>query len=116
MTDNELLPAVRRARSHIPYDRREFTRFVNGADVLIHDAQYTDPEYRSKKGWGHSSWKEAVRLSAEGEVGHLILFHHDPDHTDRVIDVQVQECLMMLSTMSAAVKCSAAQEGATVLL
>jgi phosphoribosyl 1,2-cyclic phosphodiesterase len=116
MTDNELLPAVRLARSHIPYDREEFIRFIKGADVLIHDSQYSDREYRSKKGWGHSPWKEAVRLGAESDVRHLILFHHDPDHADSIIDAQVQECRKMIRSLDVSMKCSAAQEGKEVCL
>jgi len=116
MTDNELLPAVRLARSHIPYDRGEFIRFIKGADVLIHDSQYSDREYRSKKGWGHSPWKEAVRLGAESDVRHLILFHHDPDHPDSIIDAQVQECRKMIRSLDVSMKCSAAQEGKEVCL
>lgn len=116
MTDNELLPGSRQGRSHISYDREEFIRFIRGADVLIHDAQYSDREYQSKKGWGHSPWKEAVRLGAEGGARHLILFHHDPDHADSVIDAQVQECREILRNMAAPMKCSAAQEGKTVCL
>lgn len=116
MTDNELLPVVRRARSHIPYDRDDFIRFTRGADALIHDAQYSDREYRSKKGWGHSPWKEAVKLGVESGVRHLILFHHDPDHADSTIDAQVRECRDMIRTMAVNMKCSAAQEGMTLFL
>jgi len=116
MTDNELLPAVQLARSHIPYDRGKFIRFIKGADVLIHDSQYSDREYRSKKGWGHSSWKEAVRLGAESDARHLILFHHDPDHADSVIDAQIEECRAMIRNLDVPMKCSAAQEGKKVRL
>jgi phosphoribosyl 1,2-cyclic phosphodiesterase len=116
MTDNEILPGSPRGRSHIFYDREEFIQFIKGADVLIHDAQYSDREYQAKKGWGHSPWKEAVKLGTEGEVRQLILFHHDPDHADRVIDAQVQQCRAIIRNMSAPMKCSAAQEGKTVYL
>jgi ribonuclease BN (tRNA processing enzyme) len=116
MTDNELLPGAREGRSHIPFNRDEFRRFIRGADLLIHDAQYSDREYAAKRGWGHSPWKEAVRLGAEGEVKHLILFHHDPDHTDSFIDTQVRECRMIIRKMDAPMKCSAAQEGKTICL
>jgi len=116
MTDNELLPRSRVGRSHIIFRREEFRRFIKGADLLIHDAQYSDREYRSKQGWGHSPWKEAVKLGAEGEVKHLILFHHDPDHADRVIDAQVRQCREMIRKNGVPMKCSAAQEGRTVRL
>jgi phosphoribosyl 1,2-cyclic phosphodiesterase len=56
--------------------------YAQNADVLIYDAQYTDAEYASKQGWGHSTWREATRLAREVRVGRLILFHHDPAHDD----------------------------------
>jgi len=56
--------------------------YAQNADVLVYDAQYTDREYASKKGWGHSTWREATRLARDARVGRLILFHHDPTHDD----------------------------------
>jgi ribonuclease BN (tRNA processing enzyme) len=56
--------------------------FAKGADVLIHDAQYTPEEYERFKGWGHSTWEEAVKVAQECGVKQLVLFHHDPNHDD----------------------------------
>jgi phosphoribosyl 1,2-cyclic phosphodiesterase len=53
-----------------------------GADLLIHDAQYTPAELESKRGWGHSSWEQAVEVGLAAKVKRLALFHHDPDHDD----------------------------------
>ena len=55
------------------------------ADVLIYDSQYTPEEYERRRGWGHSTWAEAVRLARNARVGKLILFHHDPEHDDAAI-------------------------------
>ncbi|MGQ9629861.1 MAG: MBL fold metallo-hydrolase [bacterium] len=55
---------------------------AKGADLLIHDSQYTPEELPSKRGWGHSSWEQSVRVAQEAGVKDLILFHHDPDRTD----------------------------------
>lgn len=55
---------------------------AEGADVLIYDAQYTPEEYAGKRGWGHSTWLEATRVAIDAGVGRLILFHHDPGHSD----------------------------------
>jgi phosphoribosyl 1,2-cyclic phosphodiesterase len=52
------------------------------ADLLIHDAQYTPEELQDKKGWGHSSWEQAVEVAEQAEVKRLALFHHDPEHPD----------------------------------
>jgi phosphoribosyl 1,2-cyclic phosphodiesterase len=64
------------------------------ADLLIHDAQYTPEELETHKGWGHSSWKQAVELAQLAGVKRLALFHHDPDHDDDFllgIEKQAQE-------------------------
>ncbi|MDY6837605.1 MAG: MBL fold metallo-hydrolase [Thermodesulfobacteriota bacterium] len=52
------------------------------ADLLIHDAQYTPEELKDKKGWGHSSWEQAVEVAEQAGAKKLALFHHDPDHSD----------------------------------
>lgn len=59
-----------------------FVDFVEHADVLIHDAQYTEAEYPNKVGWGHSTIEYAVEVALVGGVKHLVLFHHDPMRTD----------------------------------
>src|SRR5581483_9792411 len=59
-----------------------FVHFVEGADVLIHDAQYTEAEYPLKVGWGHSTVDYAVEVALAGNVKKLVLFHHDVVRTD----------------------------------
>ena len=61
-------------------------RFVAGADVMIYDATYTEAEYRSRIGWGHSTWQAGADLADAASVGRLVLFHHDPGHDDAAID------------------------------
>ena len=57
-----------------------------GADLLIYDAQYTPEEYEKYRGWGHSTWAEAVRVAREAGARQLLLFHHDPSHNDAFLD------------------------------
>jgi len=65
----------------------DFIAFVKGADVLIHDAQYTNEEYRQgKKGFGHSTLEMAVTAAQSARVGNLVLFHHDPTYDDDKLD------------------------------
>jgi ribonuclease BN (tRNA processing enzyme) len=64
------------------------------ADVLVYDAQYTPEEYPRRKGWGHSTWQEAVAVAAEAQVGRLVLFHHDPDRDDQALDEIVARARM----------------------
>lgn len=65
-------------------DRRHAT-FMAGADLVIHDAQYTPEEYRSKKTWGHSTYDYAVRIAAAAGVRRVVLTHHDPGHDDALV-------------------------------
>jgi ribonuclease BN (tRNA processing enzyme) len=62
------------------------------ADILIHDGQYTDEEYKKYKGWGHSTWRQAVELAIRANVKKLIITHHDPDHNDDFLDSMEMEC------------------------
>jgi ribonuclease BN (tRNA processing enzyme) len=52
------------------------------ADILIHDAQFTDEELKTHKGWGHSSYSQAIEVAERSNVKQLIITHHDPDHDD----------------------------------
>ena len=62
------------------------------ADLLIHDAQYTPDELEGKKGWGHSSWEQALAVAEQAGVKRLALFHHDPDHNDAFLLNVEHEC------------------------
>jgi phosphoribosyl 1,2-cyclic phosphodiesterase len=70
-----------------PLFDKNVRKLAEGADVLIYDAQYLPEEYSAKKrGWGHSHWREAVDICMESGAKELVLFHHDPDHSDEMID------------------------------
>lgn len=60
--------------------------FFKGADLLIHDSQYTAKEYKSRVNWGHSTFEHAIAAANRAGVKKLALFHHDPDRTDAQID------------------------------
>lgn len=81
---------------------RTVREFSEGADVLIYDAQYTPDEYPARKGWGHSTWLEATRVAKDAGVKTLILFHHDPAHSDEKIDAEVEETRRLFENSSAA--------------
>jgi ribonuclease BN (tRNA processing enzyme) len=59
---------------------------ADGADVLIHDAQYTRAEFEEKSHWGHCTIDYAVTVAREAGVKQLVLFHHDPSHGDDTMD------------------------------
>lgn len=56
------------------------------SDLFIYDSTYTDAMFASRKGWGHSTWEEGIRLSRAAGVKRYAVFHHDPEHTDLVMD------------------------------
>lgn len=91
-------------------DRRHAV-FMQHADVVIHDAQYTPEEYPAKKNWGHSTWSYVTQIAAAAGVKRLFLTHHDPAHDDtalREIEVQAME---LASSCGSALRVSCAREG-----
>jgi CheY-like chemotaxis protein/phosphoribosyl 1,2-cyclic phosphodiesterase len=71
---------------------RQHIHFLFGADLLIHDAQYTAEEYRSKRNWGHSPADYAVDVAIAANARQLALFHHDPLHDDDAIAAMERHC------------------------
>jgi phosphoribosyl 1,2-cyclic phosphodiesterase len=66
---------------------------ARGADLLVHEGQFTPEELDAHRGWGHSSWEQAVEVAQRAGVKRLVVTHHDPDHDDaflREIERKVQ--------------------------
>ncbi len=59
---------------------------ARGADLLIHDCQYTDQEYPDHVGWGHSAMSDTLTFARRTEAKRLLMFHHDPLHSDEFLD------------------------------
>jgi phosphoribosyl 1,2-cyclic phosphodiesterase len=68
---------------------------AEGVDLLIHDGQYTDAEYARSVGWGHSSIRQALEFARLARVGRLVLFHHNPAHTDDDLDEYIHEAVAL---------------------
>ena len=64
---------------------------IQGADVVIYDATYTDEEFDRFEGWGHSTWQEGMRLCEAAGAKQLVAFHHDPGHDDDALDTIAAE-------------------------
>ena len=77
---------------HIPgtLDQR-ILELIAGADLVIYDSTYTEDEFPSKVGWGHSTWEEGVRLCQAAGAKRLGIFHHDPEHDDAFMDDIAQQ-------------------------
>ena len=114
ITDNEL---------YLPdsdnYSREYVTRladFVRGAEVLVTDTTYTDEEYKSRVGWGHSCVSQVADLAARAEVKQLCLFHHDPDQNDEAIDRKLETMQELLHSFGSKVEATAPVQGTELLL
>src|SRR6185369_17828988 len=83
--DHEPALGMRKGRWPAPDWISGYDLAVN-ADLLIHDAQYTDEEYENCVGWGHSSYRHAFAFAALAGVKRLVPFHHDPSHDDATLD------------------------------
>lgn len=75
---------------------------ARNADLLIYDGMYTQDEYPSRQGWGHSTWVEGLRVARAAGVRHLAIFHHDPERSDDQLDE--------LASVAAAAAATAAPE------
>jgi phosphoribosyl 1,2-cyclic phosphodiesterase len=74
-----------------------------GADIFINDAQFTPEQLETtRKGWGHSSWLEGARVARQAEAKTLVLFHHDPDSTDRMVDSILRQARQEFDSVYAA--------------
>ena len=67
---------------------------ADGVDLLIHDSQYTNPEFALKSTWGHCTFEYALFVAEECRVRTLALFHHDPTRTDGDLDLMRDEALI----------------------
>ena len=71
-----------RIESILHANDRRHAEFMRGADLVIHDAQYTPAEYPSKKNWGHSDYEYVLEVAAAAGARNVALIHHDPLHDD----------------------------------
>ena len=69
---------------------RSVRELARDADVLIYDAQYSQELFAKRRGWGHSTWAEGVRVAQDANARHLVLFHHDPGSDDSILDFLVE--------------------------
>ncbi|HEX3359271.1 MAG TPA: MBL fold metallo-hydrolase [Tepidisphaeraceae bacterium] len=108
--DNEMNPPREQDRV-TSFDA--FVKFCKGADVLIHDSQYTPADFPLKKGWGHSLWVEGCELAAAANVKQHLIFHHDPERTDDQLDAIEAEAKAWMQKKNSSVKVAVAREGMT---
>ena len=111
LTDNELLH-----RHAGGLDEAGYVDACLRADLLVHDAQYTEEEYKAKKTWGHSTFSQAVILAVSAKVKRLGLFHHDPERTDDDLDKKVDMCKAKLNQEGKKIECFGIREGMKIAI
>ena len=104
------------ARDFAAAERQKMVDFLQGCDVAIMDTQYTDEEYAKHIGWGHSPVESVISLGLDANVGKLVLFHHDPNHDDAMIDKIVEHARALVAKSGKPLEVEGAQEGAEFLL
>ncbi len=109
ITDNELVKGE--AEAFDPY-----VRFCEGADLLIHDAQYGPEEIKRRRGWGHSNYEDVVSLAMKAGVSKLVLFHHDPSRTDLELQRIERHCVEIAGNHNSDLVVEAAREGSELTL
>ncbi len=114
LTDNEL-GAI--DRYQVPRSwRKELRAFLADVDLLIHDAMYTPEELETHRGWGHSTWAEAVELAADVGAKRLVLFHHEPEHGDDLLDALLEQARRAAQARRQPAEVLAAKEGMELTL
>ena len=96
-----------------PLNRRlehELDDFARDADLYIREAQYTVEEYAAKRGWGHSTWPDALESAHRAGARRLALFHHDPQRDDASLDHIVQQCHQYMREHGMVFHCLAAAD------
>lgn len=111
LTDNELSHHHKNGKS---FD--EYKDFATNSDFLIHDSEYTINEYSKTKGWGHSTYIDAIKLAHSANVKLFGLFHHNQDRCDKNNDSILDESQKILNKLNSNVKCISIQTGTEILL
>jgi phosphoribosyl 1,2-cyclic phosphodiesterase len=116
LTDNELGYIHGGGRSF-----EEYVEFSRGADLLIHDAEYTQKDYRhilavSEQPWGHSLFTDAALLAVEANVARFGLFHHNQKRTDAQVDAMVKSAQGLIKKKHSRVECFGVGDSFTMTL
>jgi ribonuclease BN (tRNA processing enzyme) len=113
ISDNELGQAREYGASATSRDA--LVQFAHRASVLVHDSMYTAAEYDRHRGWGHSHYEDVVAFALDAEAERLVLFHHNPLHSDEEIDQRLAECRALAARRAKHLEVVAAAEGLTLI-
>jgi phosphoribosyl 1,2-cyclic phosphodiesterase len=105
LTDNEL---GHRHPGGLAYE--DYVDFSYQADVLVHDAEYREEDYRITRGWGHSVYKQALQLAIDAQVTKFGLFHHNQERSDAAVDEIVADCRRIVKEQRSSLECFAVHQ------
>ncbi|MBE9535979.1 MAG: MBL fold metallo-hydrolase [Proteobacteria bacterium] len=111
LTDNELS-----YKHEGGLDFADYAAFAEGADLLVHDAEYTETDYEMTRMWGHTVYKDALRLAMEAGVKRFALYHHNQERSDQAVDALVDDCKSIIAKNSSSLDCFAMYEGQEITL
>ena len=111
LTDNEL--ALKHPGG---LDYRDYVDFCSHANLLMHDSEFTEKDYVLKKGWGHSTYSDALRLALDAGVKQFGLFHHNQDRTDTELDEIVEDCQNTIRCRKSDLACLGVRTGTEIEL
>lgn len=111
LTDNEL---TFKHPGGLEY--QDYLDFSYNSDILIHDSEFTEEEYKKTKTWGHSVYKDALNLALEANVKQFGLFHHNQERTDLALDKIVKRCKSIIKNRKSSLECFAVYEGMEINL
>ncbi len=111
LTDNEL--TMRHSGGN---EYRDYLAFSEGADLLVHDAEYTRDQYAITKGWGHSVYTDALQLALEVGAKQFGLFHHNQERSDADMDRIVEDCNSIIAKQHSSLRCYGLEAGMEITL
>jgi CheY-like chemotaxis protein/phosphoribosyl 1,2-cyclic phosphodiesterase len=100
----------------IHLEDRRHARFLAGADLVVHDAQYTLAEFPERSGWGHTPVERAVDYAILAGAKRLALFHHDPSRRDELVDAVLEDARKRVEAAGSELQVFAAAEGQAIEL
>ena len=111
LTDNELT-----FKHPGGLDYQDYLDFAYNADLLIHDSEFTEEEYKTTKTWGHTVYTDALQLALEAGVRSFGLFHHNQERTDAALDGIIRHCKQIIGNNGTSLECFAVCEGMEIRL
>ncbi|MBN1664214.1 MAG: MBL fold metallo-hydrolase [Deltaproteobacteria bacterium] len=91
-------------------DYEDYVAFSMDADILIHDAEFIEQDYKKVRTWGHSVYLDTLQLALDAKVKKLGLYHHNQDRTDTAIDEMIDKCQEIIQKQSSCLECFAVSQ------